>query len=1794
MTAPRRLQLRRGNTTAVSTYVGAPGELIVDTDTSTLYLHNGITVGGVATTINTASITSNISALQGNVTILQSNAAVQAGNIATIFANLGATSGTLANINSNLGAVAGSLTTLTSNAAVQAGAIATLTANAAVQAGNIATLTANAASQAGDIATIYANLGAVSGSIATLTSNAATQAGNIATLTANAASQAGDIATIYANLGAVSGSIATLTSNAATQAGTLATLTANAAVQAGLLDTLTGNAASQGGELASLVANAATQAGALATLTSNAASQSGTLADLVANAAVQAGLIAGSTGTYGNSNVAAYLPTYSGIVGNITVSGTISASGGSATAPAITRTGDTNTGIFFPASDTIAFSEGGAEAMRINQFGEVSIGSTNASGKFSVVDANNSVISAITSAVTGGSAARFAATYTGGGGGVASGLNIEATDGTTFIYTTASVPLRFGTNNAERLNIGLLGQIGLSGPNYGTSGQVLTSNGNAAAPTWQSNYSNTQVATYLPTYSGNIGNIDLVANLGATSGSLATLTANAASQAGSLATLTANAAVQAGSLATITTVLTSSNVAIGENAAYTAQGQYAVAIGLYAGGDTQGERAVAIGSNAGKTAQGAYAVAIGRRAGETDQGNNSIIINATTGVLNQTTANTFTVAPVRNDVANISQIMFYNTTSKEVTYGNIINIAGNVSANYFVGNGALLTGIVASAGSTYANTNVAAYLAANIITTAITTQANISTTGYFVGNGALLTGIVASASTTYSNTNVAAYLSTATINTTGNITAGNLFTGGALYVANITTTGSSGNISGANYITANVILTNGGYGNISNVANLQANTVLVSGNITAQYFLGNGALLTGIAASSNYSNANVATYLTNYDGDINFTSSVAIISNVDVITVMDHIRSPSYQYSNGVSILAGLGYGNTEVATYLPTYSGNVANIRLGTSGVLTFADGTTQITAGGAGGSTYSNANVATYLADSRTTFFGNTSTHPLSSNVTQIFIGNSTSLTSGNGTSPFATALTYNMYFAANNTPLVRNTQLGAGIISLDLNGFTVAGLATSQTANSAPTLTNLLRITSAGAATFVSTATAAGVTTTAALAVNSALGITSNQTSQLIFNQTVTSISMGTGAATTINLGTTNGTAGNVFVGSNLGTNLYNLRLRANGQYNLITSLTSNGGYNIATYSNIAVTGGSGNGMIISMSGVASGYLGSANITNPGTGYVNGDTITIPAGNPVGSLGGSFVLQNYNATKSSTQIGTGIWTFHIEGNLTAPGNITIASNSSYFIGNALGTTATYTGNVSANYFTGNGALLTGIVTGGGTTYSNANVASYLPTYSGNIGNVSTTANVVTTQYFIGNGALLTGIVSGSSYGNTDVATYLGTVGATSEFVIGNNTYEGWPKIILGSAKATIQACNAVILDTVLGNIYVPRGNITTPGIKTDNYYYANGTPVSFGGGSSYGNTEVASYLPTYTGNIGGNIGIPGTLTVYSANSSPFTTNDAVYVVGGVTAANLSSRGVIVACSFATSTNINSGAIQTNGGIGAGGNIYAGQNVVATGNVTANIFVSNTITGVVPNANTTITAGTYTTTFDTNGNVTAQGNVVANYLFGNGAFLTGVVTSGGSSNYANANVAVFLSSFGSNSISTTGNVAAGNVTATGNVTAAYFVTSGGFGNITQVDTITANNVVATANLTVGGYGIVSKASFIGALNNAVTVDNIVAKWSSANPSQFQIYTLSGNAVSHWNTQTSLNGTFAVASSSGTLTTSPTNFGGTAGTSGDMVTVVLTNTTVSRAYRIIGHLGASYANNAVIVERIA
>ena len=66
------------------------------------------------------------------------------------------------------------------------------------------------------------------------------------------------------------------------------------------------------------------------------------------------------------------------VAGTLTVTGsaTVEFADGSAASPSITNDGDTNTGIFFPAADTIAFAEGGAEVARFDSSGNFGLGVT--------------------------------------------------------------------------------------------------------------------------------------------------------------------------------------------------------------------------------------------------------------------------------------------------------------------------------------------------------------------------------------------------------------------------------------------------------------------------------------------------------------------------------------------------------------------------------------------------------------------------------------------------------------------------------------------------------------------------------------------------------------------------------------------------------------------------------------------------------------------------------------------------------------------------------------------------------------------------------------------------------------------------------------------------------------------------------------------------------------------------------------------------------------------------------------------------------------------------------------------------------------------------------------------------------------------------------------------------------------------------------------------------------------------------------------------------------------------------
>jgi hypothetical protein len=164
---------------------------------------------------------------------------------------------------------------------------------------------------------------------------------------------------------------------------------------------------------------------------------------------------------------------------------------GSAATPAIRGT-DTNTGIFFPAADTIAFAEGGVESMRIDSSGNVGIGTTSPSAKLHVEGGTEN-------AIIGSSTRKL---YFRADSNGVSVLDAAAQAGNGFYVNSVSSYVATYTGSTERLRIASAGQIGIGGANYGSSGQVLTSGGSGAAPSWATVSAGYTLGTPIATTSG--------------------------------------------------------------------------------------------------------------------------------------------------------------------------------------------------------------------------------------------------------------------------------------------------------------------------------------------------------------------------------------------------------------------------------------------------------------------------------------------------------------------------------------------------------------------------------------------------------------------------------------------------------------------------------------------------------------------------------------------------------------------------------------------------------------------------------------------------------------------------------------------------------------------------------------------------------------------------------------------------------------------------------------------------------------------------------------------------------------------------------------------------------------------------------------------------------------------------------------------------------------------------------------------------------------------------------------------
>lgn len=137
-----------------------------------------------------------------------------------------------------------------------------------------------------------------------------------------------------------------------------------------------------------------------------------------------------------------------------TYAGAVRFAAGSASVPSISVSGDTNTGIFYPAADTVAIGTGGTEALRVNSSQNVGIGTSSPSMRLDVQAVNG--IGSITS-TTGTNTVNWRLTNTGGtlftGIDSSTGGNFTGDAYAGVLWHSGNYPIVFATNNQQRARI---------------------------------------------------------------------------------------------------------------------------------------------------------------------------------------------------------------------------------------------------------------------------------------------------------------------------------------------------------------------------------------------------------------------------------------------------------------------------------------------------------------------------------------------------------------------------------------------------------------------------------------------------------------------------------------------------------------------------------------------------------------------------------------------------------------------------------------------------------------------------------------------------------------------------------------------------------------------------------------------------------------------------------------------------------------------------------------------------------------------------------------------------------------------------------------------------------------------------------------------------------------------------------------------------------------------------------------------------------------------------------------------
>jgi len=862
--------------------------------------------------------------------------------------------------------------------------------------------------------------------------------------------------------------------------------------------------------------------------------------------------------------------------------------------------------------------------------------------------------------------------------------------------------------------------------------------------------------------------------------------------------------------------------------------------------------------------------------------------------------------------------------------------------------------------------------------------------------------------------------------------------------------------------------------------NLTAGNANLGNLVTANYFSGNGSLLTGITATilaNGNSNVNIPS------GNGNVTISAVGNANIAIITGTG-VNVTGYLTASGNITGANANLGNAVTGNYFIGSGNNLSNIQGGNV--------TGQVSNATVAGTVYTNA-------QPNITSLGTLSNLVVSGNAT--ITGN---LTVSGNTTYVNSNVTYiedpliELGGGANGAALTSNDGYDRGTLLHYYTSTTVDAFMGWKNAN--------------GEFVFASNASLSSNNVTINTlgnirAGNANLGniVTANYvTGTLTTNAQPNITSVGTLASLTV---TANITSGNANLGNTVTANYFS------GNGSLITGISNAANANYSNYAGIVINGTQSNitqvGTLTNLNVSGNITSGNANLGNAVTANYfigNGSQLTGLSASTATSLvaGNSNVVLTPNANinmgvagNSNVVIVTGSGV-NISGYTTIVGNL-VASNGS--LGNL----------VTANYFSGNGSLLTGVSTMSNgnsniTVALNSTVAisaggTYDVFYVNNTGaNVSGTFGVTgtaTVNNLLSNGyANITGIIiaANANLGNIANANYfngtftslagnqpniqqVGTLNylnvsnagsgngtVTANFV--NATYfkgDGSNLTGIGGAGYIFNANSNVAIPSANSNVYVTVGSTSNVVVFSTTGINANGSAnftgnLAVGGNSNLGNVATANYFKGDGSNL---TGIGGAGYIFNANSNvaiPAANSNIYFTVGATSNVVMISNLGINANGYANFTG--------NLAVGGNANITGTANITANTSIGGNLSVTGNITGGNANLGNLVTANYMTGTLTTQNqpNIVSVGTLL-NVIISNFANVGGNLFVGNSaSNILVANTGVIIA---------TGNITAANANLGNVVTANYtnaVLTTGAQPNITSIGTL--GNLIVTNNV--------------------------------------------------------------------------------------------------------------------------